>query len=179
MRDGRVFFRYRDHRGADGLPGRGPHKVMWLAVDDFIARVLEHVPPPGMQTVRGYGLYSNSKRPDLAVAREHFGQVPTPPESKVTWRDLCERAGRGQSLRCPVCDAPLVVHGRFSPRSPFLSAAGARRAPFQAFFWPCAGHGRTPYLGEPPGIGGNLVSPTQLTVLRARAAPLNLPAIGA
>jgi hypothetical protein len=55
-------------------------------VDEFLARVLEHVPPPGMQTVRGYGLYANSKRAELAVAREHFGQTPLPAPVEIDWR---------------------------------------------------------------------------------------------
>jgi hypothetical protein len=72
-----------------------------------------------MQTVRGYGLYANSKRAELSVARQHFGQSAELPEVEpVTWRDLCERAGREHQTVCPVCGAALVQH------TPFDAARG-------------------------------------------------------
>jgi hypothetical protein len=55
-RDGQVSFRYRDNREADAASGRGRSKVMTLAAPDFMRRVLEHVPPPGMHTVWSWGL---------------------------------------------------------------------------------------------------------------------------
>jgi hypothetical protein len=62
-------------RDADEGPAqRGRRRIVRLPVDEFLARLLEHVPPTDMQTVRPYGLYANSKRPDLARAREDFGQ---------------------------------------------------------------------------------------------------------
>ncbi len=94
-----------------GRPGR--RKILPLPVDQFLARLLEHVPPPGLQTVRAYGLYASSKsrsgrwpgrtsasRPSRRAAEDHVaGPV--------------RAAGdRGQRV-CPVCGAPLVVHGRF------------------------------------------------------------------
>ncbi len=115
VRGGRVYFSYRDHRAANETAARGPRKSTSLAVDEFLARILEHVPPPRMQTVRGYGLYANSKRAELAVAREHFGQTPIPAKVQVDWRQLCVQAGRPEQGYCPVCGKPLVVHGYFAP----------------------------------------------------------------
>jgi len=114
-RDGVVRFRYRDNRDEDPEDGRGRRKILPLPVDTFLARMLEHVPPPNMQTVRGYGLYANSKKADFAVARVHFGQAPQVEPPKITWRDLCARSGHPAATVCPVCGAPLVVHGRFPP----------------------------------------------------------------
>ena len=77
-RDGVVRFRYRDNRDRDAEDGQGRRKILSLAVDQFLARLLEHVPPPNLQTIRGYGLYANNKQAQLAVARERFGQTPRP-----------------------------------------------------------------------------------------------------
>jgi hypothetical protein len=106
---GQVRFRYRDNQDRDA-EGRGKRKILPLSVGQFLARLLEHVPPPGLQTVRPYGLYANSKQAERALAREHFEQDPELPPPKVSWRDLCVRRGRMASTVCPVCGAPLVVH---------------------------------------------------------------------
>jgi hypothetical protein len=103
----------RDNKDRDA-EGRGKRKTTALPVGQFLARLLEHVPPPGLQTVRSYGLYSNSKRAERALAREHFAPDPERLPPKVTWRELCVRAGRTQGTVCPVCGAPLVVHRRWS-----------------------------------------------------------------
>lgn len=115
LRDGRVFFSYRDYREEPTAEGRRRRKITSLVVDEFLARLLEHVPLPGMQTVRGYGLYANSKRADLAVAREHFGQAPLPAKVEIDWRELCVQAGHPEQAHCPVCGKPLVVHSYFAP----------------------------------------------------------------
>jgi len=113
-RDGVVRFRYRDNRDQDEA-GRGRRKILALPVDQFLARLLEHVPPPSFQSVRGYGLYASSKQAELAVARAHFGQDEDPQPVRVTWQDLCLRSGRREAAVCPVCGDRLVVLGRFPP----------------------------------------------------------------
>jgi hypothetical protein len=54
LRGGRVFFRCRAASDGESQPGRPP--LISLAIDEFLARLLEHVPPRNLQTVRGYGL---------------------------------------------------------------------------------------------------------------------------
>ena len=112
-RDGVVRFRYRDNRDKDPEDGRGRRKILPLPVDQFLARLLEHVPPPHLQAVRAYGLYANNKAEDLVTARAHFHQPPPAEPAKLSWRDLCARAGQPAATVCPVCGAALVVHGRF------------------------------------------------------------------
>jgi hypothetical protein len=113
-RDGMVRFWYCDNRDPDETEGRGRRKILPLPVDTFLARLLEHVPPPGLQTVRPYGLYASSKRPQRAVARAQLGQAAEPVERpKLSWWELCERLGIEVQQACPVCGAPLVAHGRF------------------------------------------------------------------
>ena len=112
-RHGVVRFWYRDSRGEDADDGQGRRKLLPLPVDVFLARLLEHVPPPGFQTVRAYGLYASSKRAEWAVAREHLGQEPELLPVAFTWRDFCERMGHAVAAVCPVCGTSLVVYGRF------------------------------------------------------------------
>ena len=113
-RNGVVRFHYRDNRDQDE-EGCGKRKILPLPVDEFLARVLEHVPPPGLQTVRSYGLYANSKQAERAVARGHFQQGPEERRRKLTWQELCVRLGHPAATVCPVCGRELVVHGRIPP----------------------------------------------------------------
>ncbi len=112
--DGQVSFRYRDHREADADSGRGRTKLLAVAAGEFVRRVLEHVPPPGMHTVRSWGLYASSRRGDLARARTALGQ-PAPAASpvRVRWQDVLRRIGGDAATRCAVCGAELVTWGRF------------------------------------------------------------------
>jgi hypothetical protein len=112
--DGEVRFRYRDNRELDAATGRGRWKTLPLRVHDFLARVLEHVPPPGMHTVRSWGLYASSRGDDLARARLLLGQtaqaaVPV----QLGWQEVLRRLGQDAATRCAVCGAELVTWGRF------------------------------------------------------------------
>jgi hypothetical protein len=118
VRDGRVFFTYRGDREEDECEARGRRKTTSLEVDEFIGRLLEHVPPPNKQMVRGYGLYASSKQEDLAKAREHFGQEPRPAKVEVTWQDLLVELGHEDKTVCPVCGARLVVESHFGRGPP-------------------------------------------------------------
>jgi hypothetical protein len=65
----RVTFRYADNQDPDAQ-GRGTRKLLPLSVEDFLQRWLLHVPPPGLQVVRAYGLYAPTKRAALGQALE-------------------------------------------------------------------------------------------------------------
>jgi hypothetical protein len=115
VRDGKVWIRCRERDDASVSAGRGRRGIVRLPVDTFLARLLEHVPPGNMQTVRPYGLYANGKRADLGRAREHFGQTRRPPKAKLTWQAFCERYGiqPDRDCTCPVCGARFVRLGSF------------------------------------------------------------------
>jgi hypothetical protein len=111
----RVTFRYGNHREADA-EGRAKESVMTLPIGEFLDRLLLHVPLPGTQVVRGYGLYSRTDKEALGRCREQLGP---PPEATGTTRR--RRKGQVRSpldeLRCcPVCGRPLV-RGEELPRS--------------------------------------------------------------
>lgn len=108
---------------------------MRLSVDEFLGRLLQHVPPPGMKVVRSYGLYAPRNRE--ALKRAHAVVEPNP-----EWREARRRldrrhseAGTPKGPRCPVCGRALVVAGLASrvPASgrppPQLPAALAEAVP--------------------------------------------------
>ena len=129
VQQGLVRIRCRARDADEGAAERGRRRIVRLPVDEFLARLLEHVPPRDMQTVRPYGLYANSKRPELATAREHFGQTPRPEKRRLSWCDFCAQHGiqPASTCTCPVCGTPFVRPGSFpagrGPPAEFLSAA--------------------------------------------------------
>src|SRR5262245_33893665 len=88
-----VTFRYKDYR-RDG--GQRP-RVMTLATDEFIRRLLLHVLPRGFHRIRHYGLLAASARKvSLARARELLAVAPPPPDEVPEQpRDTCSP--------CPCC----------------------------------------------------------------------------
>lgn len=104
-RDG-VRFRCRARREA-----RSASTTTRLTTDDFLWRVLQHVPPRGLRVVRGYGLYAGGQRALLNAARELLGQValPAEPPKQPSWQMICEREGGRDWGRCQECGATLLV----------------------------------------------------------------------
>jgi len=102
---------------------------------DFIAAVVEHIPPKGQQTVRYYGRYSNKSRgldakhgrprPELeAPPQLEKKQIPQPtlfvlpqPEAKSRralrplWRDLIMKIWGEDPLICPCCKGIMKILG--------------------------------------------------------------------
>jgi Putative transposase/Transposase zinc-binding domain len=100
-----VVYRYRSHGGDSG---RGKLESARTTPAGFIGRYLAHVPPLRKKTVRCCGLYSNSSRDRLAMAREQLGQAPevSAPEP-LDWQTFLERLGKAGSARCPRCGAAI------------------------------------------------------------------------
>jgi hypothetical protein len=108
-----VTFRYKDYR-RDG--GQRP-RVMTLATDEFIRRLLLHVLPRGFHRIRHYGLLAASARKaSLARARELLA-VARPPADEVS-----PEQPRDVRLSCPCCGGQMVVIEIFArwcqPRAP-------------------------------------------------------------
>jgi hypothetical protein len=127
IQNGKVRLRCRE-RGEDGAEAnRGRRRIVAVPVEEFMARLLEHVAPGQQQTIRPYGLYANSKRSELAVARGHFEQEARPPKSTLGWADFCQRHGiePAGDCTCPVCGARFELLGSFAAgRDPPAEVAG-------------------------------------------------------
>jgi hypothetical protein len=84
---------------------------MPLSLSDFIRRLLLHVPVPGLQYVRSYGIYANTKMSELAQCREQLGQDSLEGPEPLGWEDALAKVSEKHSERCPVCGKQLVYSG--------------------------------------------------------------------
>jgi hypothetical protein len=102
----RVTFRYQDNRVKDlHVP---PTKLMTLGGMVFMKLYLEHVPPKGYQTIRGYGLYANTEASRrLLVARAALKQGPVEKPAEASLHNFLKKRGLGDAACCPVCNKPL------------------------------------------------------------------------
>ena len=103
-----VTFRYGNHRELDE-EGKPQQQELTLPVGEFLRRWSEHVPLPGVHTVRAWGLYASTQRPKLAECRDHLpeqeaprimpsgAENDSPPNRTHPWE------------QCPVCHQPMVV----------------------------------------------------------------------
>ncbi len=105
-----------------------PFEAITLPVDDFIERLLRHVPPPNFRTVRSCGLYAPNAAAKRELARTALGQLP-----EIEPRDGISAETRDQAAEdkgygcCEVCGKKLVLVAKL-PRPPPKRAA-ARRTP--------------------------------------------------
>ena len=100
-----VVYRYRSRRGT---VGGGKLESVHTNAAGFIARYLVHVPTLRKKTVRCCGLYANSSRERLGLARAQLGQEAAPHEpAPLDWQTFLERLGAAVPVRCRRCGARL------------------------------------------------------------------------
>jgi hypothetical protein len=109
-----VTFRYADNQDLDAQ-GRGRRKLLSLSAADFVQRWLLHVPPPGFQVVRAYGLYAPGKRVALAQCRQVLGQAPVTVPPPLDWQTYCAQQGPQHPECCPVCGQRLLRTATVAP----------------------------------------------------------------
>ena len=122
--DGKIAFRYR-------LPAdygqRAGHSVLRLHPHDFLKRLLQHVPPSGLRTVRGYGLYSGNQHSGLDQAHQQLGSTPpVRPLVPLSVDSFLSRLGIVRPKCCPQCGQPLV---QYELGTPGRRALGGARSP--------------------------------------------------
>lgn len=104
-----VRFGYHDHRD-------GKLKTLSLCREEFIDRILWHVPETGRHTTRHYGLYGHKARARRVACREQLGQAPEPERPEpMDWQRYMQQIGRGERTRCEQCGAPVRMGAR-TPR---------------------------------------------------------------
>lgn len=92
-------------RGTNTQPNR---KKVSLSISDFIRRLLLHIPVPGAQYVRSFGLYSNACREKLIKARALICQKPLIKPQPLRWQDILKRFTGKDPERCPLCGKCLI-----------------------------------------------------------------------
>lgn len=114
----RVVVRYTDHRD-------GRTKVLALARDHFVQRILWHVPDPGTHAVRYWGIYARCHAPVRGRCRAALGQPPQPHREILSPRAFCERKGWIGPLLCKICQAPLrIIEDLPRGREPPMNRSG-------------------------------------------------------
>ena len=83
-------------RGADRLT---------LSVEDFVGRLLNHIPAPHTRTVRHYGLYAHTQAHAREAAR---GQIEPPPLAEEVATCLTVPPAAVVEEICPTCGARVV-----------------------------------------------------------------------
>jgi hypothetical protein len=111
----RVTFRYADNQDLDAQ-GRGTRKLLPLSAADFLQRWLLHVPPPGLQVVRAYGLYAPTKRATLERCRQALGQAPVTVPLVLDWQAYGAQRGPQHPECCPVCGQRLIRTALVAPQ---------------------------------------------------------------
>ncbi len=107
----KVRFRYKDYRET----GVKKYKELELTTGEFLQRLLLHVPEPGRNVVRSYGLYAGNRRKELDRCREMVGQGPVQEPEFLEWLDCVAKFGDKDPSRCPVCGARLVQRQVIDP----------------------------------------------------------------
>ena len=99
----RITFRYTDHQDNTNKPCTLHH-------DEFMRRILWHIPEKGHQRIRYYGLYHSHKKALRQQCRDQLGQSPeSAAEAQLlSWEQYLEQLGVSQPEHCPVCGARLV-----------------------------------------------------------------------
>jgi hypothetical protein len=86
-----------------------------LPIEQFIQRLLLHVPMPRTKAVRFYELYSPGKKDDLNHCRKQFNQEPVEEPEFIEWQSYCNISGSDHPELCPVCGARMI-EGHKIPR---------------------------------------------------------------
>lgn len=112
--DQNILFRYIGHRQNSG---GGSKQISYLKFksDEFIRRLLVHIPDKGVRVVRSYGLYAAAKTDALDSARETCGQLPVDREIKpISAEQYLQRLGLDKKyLFCSECCKPLIITSKF------------------------------------------------------------------
>ena len=122
-----VTFRYGNHRDLTDV-GKPRQAELTLKVEEFLRRWSEHVPLPGVHTVRAWGLYASTQRPKLGRCREQLPEQETPQARPTGATDNSPPDRAHPWEHCPVCKHPMVL-------VQVLPRAGA---PPQVDVWPVA-----------------------------------------
>ena len=109
---GSVTFRYYPHKeNPDGKKEKG--RLMNLTHEQFFERYLPHIPPPGKQLIRKYGLYSNGQTKKLNQSRIESGQCEIDPSSGQDYKTWEECLSQFETIKtkthCKICGKPLTV----------------------------------------------------------------------
>lgn len=101
LHDGRIV----TYDGATVRLALRDEKTMDLPAEEFVGRLLQHVPVRNLRVVRHYGLYAHTQREARERARS---QLPAPAADAAPSAELAAPPSE-EPERCPQCGAVLIV----------------------------------------------------------------------
>jgi putative transposase len=121
LADDQVTFRWRDSAH------HHEHKLMTLALDEFLRRFLLHLLPKGFVRIRHFGFLANRRRATLLPLCYRLLDAEQPSQSEP---ETSPAKQPNLLWRCPKCGGPMVVLERltaaqFQLRSPPFRAGAA------------------------------------------------------
>ncbi len=120
LTDSHVTFRYYSHNDNSDGQKRRPTDLT-LTHNDFIERLLCHIPPPGKHVVRTFGIYSSRQIGTLNTLRKHFKQAPVEAPPILSWESYYKKVtGEEAPSRCSQCGEPLL-QGLAIKREPLIT----------------------------------------------------------
>ncbi len=107
LTDTQVCYRYYAH--PDNPDGRQINPTeLWVSIEEFIRRYLQHVSEPSRQRVRSYGLYARGKAHRLNYTRGLFDQPAVEPPPFLDWQTYCiNLTGCAAAFTCSTCGARI------------------------------------------------------------------------
>ena len=126
-----VTFHYKDHHD-------NAHKQLKLRKNQFIDRVLWHVPETGQHTVRQYGLYAHHGRAKRNRCRHYLGQDPENTATQpISWQYFLKQIGQNDKGNCSQCGQALLRSYKIgAPRWQDKNSINKWAAPVQQYVQP-------------------------------------------
>jgi hypothetical protein len=101
-----VLFKYTNYRDEES-PKKNQDDIL-LSHDEFIRRILLHIPDLRLRTFRSYGIYRRNIE-ELNRVREHFGQAPVQESERLLFEAYLTKKGFQRDFRCPICGGPVAI----------------------------------------------------------------------
>jgi hypothetical protein len=102
-----VLFKYTNYRDEENTEKN--NATILLSHDEFIRRILLHIPDLRLRTFRSYGVYYRRNIEELNRIREHFGQEPVEEPERLRFEAYLTKKGMVKDFRCPICGGPVAV----------------------------------------------------------------------
>jgi Putative transposase/Transposase zinc-binding domain len=103
--DKTVTFKWKDYR----IEGRDRHKVMTLAINEFIRRFLIHALPSGFHRIRYYGLLASTTRADNIARARQLLALPMLPIEAIKAASTDPNEPQTPEHPCPCCGGRMII----------------------------------------------------------------------
>ena len=121
-----VLFKYTNYRDEEARDKNGD--TVLLPHEEFIRRILLHIPDLRLRTFRSYGIYYRRTLEELNRIREHFGQGPVQQPERLLFEAYLTKKGIPKEFRCPVCGGPVAIIEKHYGGKVFTTIVSAAQA---------------------------------------------------